>query len=172
MARFGAISAVFATIGLLATTSANADDIDQIARDIDKSGKLVAAAFQMTDTDEIAAQRRELISMYPRFQAMGSPDDPRWSACSKAHQALLDVIYALDSKSAARGLLAFEEAAATFEDQLADCKSKRRRARRQSSARSRQMARSHKCLRRNVFVHFARRLANSDAASEFAPGNH
>ncbi|KPF98838.1 hypothetical protein IP86_11000 [Rhodopseudomonas sp. AAP120] len=130
MARFGAISTIFVTIGLIAATAARADDIDQIARDIDQSGKLVVAAFKMTDTEEIAAQRRQLIAMYPRFHAIGSTDDPRLAACSKAHQALLDVIYALDAKSAARGLLAFEEAAATFDDQLVDCKTKPRRPRR------------------------------------------
>lgn len=130
MARFSALSAAFATICLLTATAAAADDLDQIARDIDQSGKLVAAAFKMTDLEEMATQKRELIAMYPRFHAVGSPDNPRVAACSKAHQALLNVIYALDEKSAARGLLAFEEAAEAFDIQLADCKANWRRARR------------------------------------------
>ncbi|MFT4275575.1 MAG: hypothetical protein QM576_04375 [Rhodopseudomonas sp.] len=130
MATSRTFFAAFAASFLISSGSAYADDLDQIATDIEQSARLVVAAFKTTDVEEIATQRRQLIGMYPRFHAIGSPDDPRLIACSKAHQALLNALYSLDTKSSARGLIAFEEAASVFDDQLVSCKTKRRRARR------------------------------------------
>lgn len=98
---------------------AKSDSIDLVVGDIRRSERLIRAAVETQDSDELVAQRRSLSANFRRIDEVSASQGARLS-CTFANQTLLNMISDL-SLPPARAVVAWQDDEREFRKYMTEC---------------------------------------------------